>query len=73
MSSQPAGEKTEKATPKRKREAKEKGQVVKSTEVISAFSLIVMFGGALYFRRYDSSKYRANDEEFLQYGNSGYR
>ena len=44
MSTQPAGEKTEKATPKRKRDAREKGQVFKSTEVISAFSLIVMFG-----------------------------
>jgi len=44
MSSQSSGEKTEKATPKRKREAREKGQVFKSVEVISAFSLLVMFG-----------------------------
>jgi flagellar biosynthesis protein FlhB len=44
MSAQQAGEKTEKATPKRKREAREKGQVFKSVEVISAFSLLVMFG-----------------------------
>jgi flagellar biosynthetic protein FlhB len=44
MSAQQSGEKTEKATPKRKREAREKGQVFKSVEVISAFSLIVMFG-----------------------------
>ena len=44
MSTQPSGEKTEKATPKRKRDAREKGQVFKSVEVISAFSLIVMFG-----------------------------
>ena len=44
MSAQQAGEKTEKATPKRKREAREKGQIFKSVEVISAFSLIVMFG-----------------------------
>ena len=44
MSGQPSGEKTEKATPKRKREAREKGQVIKSVEVISAFSLLVMFG-----------------------------
>ena len=44
MSEQPAGEKTEKATPKRKRDARQKGQIFKSTEVITAFSLIVMFG-----------------------------
>lgn len=44
MSTQQAGEKTEKATPKRKRDARQKGQVFKSTEVITAFSLIVMFG-----------------------------
>ena len=37
------GEKTEKATAKRKRDAREKGQVFKSAEFISSFSLIVMF------------------------------
>jgi flagellar biosynthesis protein FlhB len=44
MANQQAGDKTEKATPKRKREAREKGQIFKSTEVISAFSLLAMFG-----------------------------
>jgi len=44
MSAQSSGEKTEKATPKRKREAREKGQIFKSAEVITAFSLLVMFG-----------------------------
>lgn len=44
MAVQQSGEKTEKATPKRKREAREKGQVFKSIEVISAFSLLAMFG-----------------------------
>lgn len=44
MSEQPSGEKTEQATPKRKRDAREKGQVVKSADVVVAFSLIVMFG-----------------------------
>jgi flagellar biosynthetic protein FlhB len=44
MSSQPSGEKTEKATPKRKRDAREKGQIFKSAEVITAFSLLAMFG-----------------------------
>ena len=37
------GEKTEKATPKRKRDAREKGQVFKSAELISSVSLIIMF------------------------------
>lgn len=41
---QQAGEKTEKATPRRRREAREKGQVFRSIEVITAFSLLVMFG-----------------------------
>lgn len=44
MSSQPTGEKTEKATPKRKREAREKGQIFKSVEVNTALSMLVMFG-----------------------------
>jgi flagellar biosynthetic protein FlhB len=46
---QQSGEKTEKATPKKKREAREKGQVFKSTELITAFSLIVMFGALSIF------------------------
>lgn len=44
MAQQSSGDKTEKATPKRKREAREKGQVFKSAEVINAFSLLAMFG-----------------------------
>ncbi len=44
MSQQPSGEKTEKATPKRKREAREKGQVFKSVEVNTALSMLVLFG-----------------------------
>lgn len=42
MCPQQTGEKTEKATPKRKRDAREKGQVFKSTELIASLSLIVM-------------------------------
>ena len=42
MSAQQSGEKTEKATAKRKRDAREKGQVFKSTEMVSSLSLIVM-------------------------------
>jgi flagellar biosynthetic protein FlhB len=37
------GEKTEKATPKKRRDARERGQVLKSTEVNTAFCCIVMF------------------------------
>lgn len=36
-------EKTEKATPKRRREAREKGQVARSREVVSAVLLLLMF------------------------------
>lgn len=42
--SQGADNKTEKATPKKRREAREQGQVLKSTEVNTAFSGIVMLG-----------------------------
>lgn len=49
MSAKPSGDKTEKATPKRKREAKEQGQILKSTEVVSAFSLLAMFGMLMIF------------------------
>ncbi len=49
MSPKPSGEKTEKATPKRKREAKERGQVLKSAEVVSAFSMLAMFVALLVF------------------------
>ena len=49
MGNQPSGEKTEKATPKKRREAREKGQIFKSVEVITAFSLLVMFGALSAF------------------------
>ena len=38
------GEKTEKATPKKRRDAREKGQVRKSVEVNTTFCSLVMFG-----------------------------
>ena len=37
------GEKTEKATPKRRRDAREKGQVLQSREVSSALVLLLIF------------------------------
>lgn len=48
-----AGEKTEKATPKKKQDARKKGQVAKSAElspafiILVVFSLIFLFGGAI--------------------------
>jgi len=39
-----SGEKTEKATPKKRRDAREKGQVRHSTEVSTTFCLLIMFG-----------------------------
>ena len=49
MSQQQSGERTEKATPKKKKDAREKGQIFKSVEVITAFSMIVMFGALSIF------------------------
>lgn len=46
------GEKTEKATPKRKREAREKGQVLQSKEINSALVLLVVFLSMNLFKKY---------------------
>ena len=43
------GERTEQATPKRRREAREKGQVRKSQELVSALMLIIMFAALSMF------------------------
>lgn len=40
----PGGEKTEDATPKKLEDARKEGQVAKSQELVTAFSLIVLFG-----------------------------
>lgn len=39
-----AGEKTEKATPKKKKDTRQKGQVAKSQDVTTAISLLALFG-----------------------------
>lgn len=44
MSPQQGGDRTEKATPKKRREAREKGQIFKSVDLVTAFSLLLMFG-----------------------------
>lgn len=47
MTPNQGGERTEKATPKKRRDARERGQVLKSTEINHALSLLILFG-ALY-------------------------
>jgi len=44
MASGETGEKTEKATPKKRKDAREKGQVKKSTEVVTSCMLLGLFG-----------------------------
>lgn len=44
MASGDTGEKTEKATPKKRKDAREKGQVKKSTEVVTSCMLMGLFG-----------------------------
>lgn len=46
------GEKTEKPTPKKRREAREEGQVAKSNEVVTAASLIIVFSSLSIFLSY---------------------
>ncbi len=46
------GEKTEKATPKRRREAREKGQVNQSKEINSALVLIFVFAAINFINKY---------------------
>ena len=45
-----SGERTERATPKKRRDARERGQVLKSTEVNSAFCCAVIFSFMLLFK-----------------------
>lgn len=44
-----SGEKTEKATPKKRQEVRKKGQVAKSIEINTAISLLLMFLSLLFF------------------------
>lgn len=44
MSQQSSGEKTEKASPKKKRDARKKGEVHKSADLTSSLGLLVLFG-----------------------------
>lgn len=44
MSSNSSGERTEKATPKKRQDARKEGQLLRSTELNTAFMLLLMFG-----------------------------
>lgn len=61
------GEKTEKATPKRRREAREKGQVVKSNEMSAAIVLLLLFLGFKLFESTLGGNLVLLMKEFLGY------
>lgn len=65
MAQNQSGDKTEKATPKRKREAREKGHIFKSTEIINAFSLLAMFGVLSIFGNMIIDNTKAMMDHFL--------
>ncbi len=44
MSEERSGERTERATPKKRKEARERGQIFKSADLVAAFSMLVLFG-----------------------------
>ncbi|MBR5733309.1 MAG: EscU/YscU/HrcU family type III secretion system export apparatus switch protein, partial [Lachnospiraceae bacterium] len=46
------GEKTEEATPKKLDDARKEGQVARSHELVTAFSLIALFGSLKIFMNY---------------------
>ena len=47
-----AGEKTEKATPKKRQDTRKKGQVAKSQDVNTAFVLLTVFAVLSFFGKY---------------------
>ncbi|WP_243289862.1 flagellar biosynthesis protein FlhB [Bacillus sp. FJAT-47783] len=47
-----SGEKTEKATPRKKQEARKKGQVAKSADINTAITLFLMFLSLLFFGKF---------------------
>ena len=64
--SQPGNdEKTERATPKKRRDARERGQVLKSTEVNTAFCNFVMFGFLLIMLPLAISQFMLLYREYL--------
>ncbi len=65
MSPQQSGEKTEKATPRKRRQAREDAQVLKSGEVITAFSLLLVFAALALFGNYVLHQLRLLMTEFF--------
>lgn len=51
-----AGEKTEKATPKKKQDARKKGQVAKSTDLTNAIVLLFTFSFLLFYGEYAANR-----------------
>ncbi len=64
------GEKTEKATPKRRREAREKGQVLQSKEINSALVLFFVFLSINFLHRYWFKEMYVFYHKILNYSNS---
>ena len=60
-----SGDKTEKATPKKRRDARKKGQVRRSTEVSTTFCSLIMFGVLLIIWEWFTGRLMSVFEEFL--------
>ena len=63
-----SGERTERATPKKRRDARERGQVLKSTEVNAAFCCAIIFGFMLLYR--ETLVLRLNELTYYHLGDS---
>lgn len=64
MAAGPAGEKTEKATPKRKRDERKKGNVFSSNDFTAALFILIMF---LTLRIFSTSMYRNLAEGMMSF------
>lgn len=63
-------EKTEKATPKRRKEAREKGQVLQSKEINSALVLIIVFIAINFFNKYWFKEFYLFYSKMLNYSSN---
>ncbi len=60
-----AGEKTEKATPKKRQDARKKGQVLKSQDVSAAFLLLISFIFIFFYAKFIYERLHNLTEDFL--------
>ena len=60
-----AGEKTEKASPKKRQDARKKGQVLKSQDVSAAILLLIMFIFIFFYARFIYERLHNLTENFL--------